>query len=252
MHTTYLFVYLIHAFNCIYTRIYRETQLSKRVSDWTRRLEPVLRQQEESAAFDIHVYADNVLAQVSLTCTTQATSHIHTTAEKGQNYDPSIVGIEDITGGLSSSEVSRTFLACLQLANLGNIDIIVPDLPTHELPAPHPLQKPKNNTKSSTSSSTNSTTIMYVKEEEPVRLFKLQLLNDKRLVNHTLSSPSSSSGADSAAADENVQLSHLQIPVPVPTTTGCSKGKKGTKSKKGSSHSYDGGKMTKENMSVEI
>ena len=221
------------------------------MGDWTRRLEPVLRQQEESAAFDIHVYADNVLAQVSLTCTSQATSHIHSTTGKGQNYDPSIVGIEDITGGMSSSEVSRTFLACLQLANLGNIDIIVPDLPVHEQPTTH-SHKHKANTKSSTTTTIYSTTIMFVKEEEPVRLFKLQLLNDKRHVNQTLSSSSSTTGAD--ATTENVQLSHLQIAVPIqaPVPAGSSKGKKGTKSKKGSGHNYDGGKLTKENMSLEI
>jgi Condensin II complex subunit CAP-H2 or CNDH2, C-term len=42
----------------------RETQLSKRVADWTHRLEPVLRAQETVPEFDIHTYSDLVLTQV--------------------------------------------------------------------------------------------------------------------------------------------------------------------------------------------
>ena len=42
----------------------RETQLSKRVADWTNKLEPILRAQEVAPEYDIHTYSDLVLTQV--------------------------------------------------------------------------------------------------------------------------------------------------------------------------------------------
>lgn len=117
--------------------MYRETQLSRRVSDWTRRLEPVLRQQEESTAFDIFTYADTLLSKVSETVALPESTRTrrsvgsfggHVAQPDADTADVSnidhVVGIEEIAAGMNASEFSRMFLACLQLANSGNIDII--------------------------------------------------------------------------------------------------------------------------------
>lgn len=89
----------------------RESQLSKRVNDWTSRLEPILQAQEEARPFDIHVCSDALLDQLA--------SQTKGKGKGGQKTMP----FEALAAGEGSAEVCRRFLACLQLANLGNIEI---------------------------------------------------------------------------------------------------------------------------------
>lgn len=91
----------------------RETQLSKRVSEWTKRLEPLLKEEEKAEVFDIHQYSDKLLTKV-----------VEVLQEPENSKSPDIVSFNEIVDGQSSSEVCRVFLACLQLANVGNLDVI--------------------------------------------------------------------------------------------------------------------------------
>lgn len=96
----------------------RETNLSKRVSEWTGRLEPLLLEQEQRPEFDIHVYSDKALDKVA-----HRSQEIVDRCQKGEKLeeDESHVHFSDVVKGESSFEVGRMFLACLQLANLGNL-----------------------------------------------------------------------------------------------------------------------------------
>ncbi len=88
----------------------RETNLSKRVKEWTNKLEPKLKEQEEAPQFDIHQYSDKILNRVSgLAADTNDTSNIP---------------FYEVVKDQSPAEVCRLFLACLQLANLGNINVL--------------------------------------------------------------------------------------------------------------------------------
>ena len=98
---------------------FRETNVSRRVSDWTSRLEPILQAQEEAAPFDIHEYSDNVLSELSSITDEQK---FKTKGTKAIELS-SKVAFEDIAQGKTSAEVCRVFLACLQLANLGNVEV---------------------------------------------------------------------------------------------------------------------------------
>jgi hypothetical protein len=91
----------------------KDTQLSQRVSAWTRRLEPLLRTEETASAFDIRVYCKNTIGAI-------------TAAKKAAPKQD--VGFCDVVRGRSSAEVSRVFLSCLQLINAGSLGIEVPNL----------------------------------------------------------------------------------------------------------------------------
>lgn len=95
---------------------YRETQLSKRVNDWTMRLEPILLAQEDAEPFDIHAYSDRVLMNMK---------NITVRKKKDQKkVNKETIGFSQIVAGQTSAEVCRIFLACLQLANLGNVEVL--------------------------------------------------------------------------------------------------------------------------------
>jgi hypothetical protein len=85
----------------------RETNLSRRVGEWTSRLEPILQAQEQRPEFDIHCYSDKTLNIVA-----------SKVAEKDTGDD---VHFSEIVRKQPQYEKCRMFLACLQLANLGNV-----------------------------------------------------------------------------------------------------------------------------------
>jgi len=95
----------------------RETNLSRRVSEWTARLEPLLHEQDMRPEFDIHAYSDRALQRVA-----QKSSKGTPNAGNTENESVNTVHFSDVVQGESSYEVGRMFLACLQLANLGNLD----------------------------------------------------------------------------------------------------------------------------------
>eukprot|EP01039_Chlorochromonas_danica_P005316 gene5316-5851_t len=97
----------------------RESQLSRRVSEWTNKLEPILQAQEEAKPFDIHYCADGVLEQLS-----RKTKLLAKNKKSPEEKKQLAITFEEVTDHQSSAEVCRAFLACLQLANLGNVEIL--------------------------------------------------------------------------------------------------------------------------------
>ena len=95
-------------------RYERTTQLSKRVTEWTQRLEPILAAEEMHPPFDIHKVGDNIIERL---------------VETEENEDESkIVSFDSVVTGQVDFEVCRSFLAMLQLANNGNLHIINPTI----------------------------------------------------------------------------------------------------------------------------
>lgn len=104
----------------------RETQLSKRVNDWTAKLEPLLRNQELAPAFDIHQYSDKILSQFSELSTRNVRKRLldEKVMDKSSSQLSNVIQFEEVVVGQPREEVCRAFLACLQLANLGNIMVV--------------------------------------------------------------------------------------------------------------------------------
>ncbi|KAJ1422879.1 hypothetical protein B484DRAFT_110063 [Ochromonadaceae sp. CCMP2298] len=98
----------------------KETHLSRRVADWTQRLEPILQQQEESVQFDIHAYCETFIVEVD-DVVAQREAEMPEDAEQEAEQE---VGFSAVVHGRSSAEVCRVFLACLQLTNQGTVSII--------------------------------------------------------------------------------------------------------------------------------
>ena len=90
----------------------RETQLSRRVADWTTKLEATLRAQEEATPFDIHVYSGAVMSSVQKAVINGSVRN-----------DAKSVAFAEVAGGRDSAEVCRVFLACLQLVNAGSLSV---------------------------------------------------------------------------------------------------------------------------------
>jgi hypothetical protein len=101
----------------------KETHLSRRVSDWTQRLEPILAMQEEAGEFDIHAYCATFIGHVDDVVSLRE-GGLGEDAEEEEVEAVQEVGFSDVANGRSSAEVCRVFLACLQLTNAGNVSII--------------------------------------------------------------------------------------------------------------------------------
>ena len=96
-------------------------------------MEPVLRDQELAPPFDIHQYSDKILLQFdelsiqrSQQQRLQANSEDLLSNPLKQFSNANIVQFEEAVMGKPREEVCRAFLACLQLANLGNILVVPP------------------------------------------------------------------------------------------------------------------------------
>lgn len=100
----------------------RETELSRRIGDWISKLEPKLAAEETRNVFDIAKYADKVLTDASVA----VSSAVDVVPSKSKESETNLraVDFSEIVENNPRYEVCRVFTACLQLANLGNIDII--------------------------------------------------------------------------------------------------------------------------------
>jgi condensin-2 complex subunit H2 len=88
-----------------------ETKLSVRVAEWQDKLTPVLAAEEERKPYDIHESGADVLDTLA--------------ANKEDEDDQEFaMDFGDVVHGSEKFQVCRAFLACLQLANNGNVDII--------------------------------------------------------------------------------------------------------------------------------
>jgi hypothetical protein len=98
----------------------RETQLSRRISDWVSRIEPLLQEQDARPSFDIDAYSDKVLCRASVEA--MAEKQVKG-AKAGALLSEACIPFEHVVSGEEPFEVCRVFAACLQLANYGSIEI---------------------------------------------------------------------------------------------------------------------------------
>ncbi|EDQ87744.1 uncharacterized protein MONBRDRAFT_26851 [Monosiga brevicollis MX1] len=83
-----------------------ETDLTRRVETWKSRIQPVLEEEDQRPAFDIHDYGAKLMTRLPEN-------------KKKETSFPEIAPKE-------SFQVARDFLALLQLANNGNVEIVPP------------------------------------------------------------------------------------------------------------------------------
>jgi hypothetical protein len=77
----------------------------------------MLQAQEDAPAFDIHDYSDRFLSRVG--------SLVRRPQPKAEKRpDPSRISFYDAAQGQPPAEMCRMFLACLQLANMGNVEVL--------------------------------------------------------------------------------------------------------------------------------
>ena len=102
----------------------KETHLSRRVTDWTNRIEPILQNQEKVPVYDIHEYSDRILL-----CVNKLVQQNIPPEKNTSNKSKDVVKFDNIVVNKSHTpaEVCRVFLACLQLANLGNLVVVPPE-----------------------------------------------------------------------------------------------------------------------------
>eukprot|EP00743_Colponemidia_sp_Colp-15_P007514 GILK01008121.1.p1 GENE.GILK01008121.1~~GILK01008121.1.p1 ORF type:complete len:713 (-),score=122.65 GILK01008121.1:68-2164(-) len=90
-----------------YTQI---TGLSRRVSEWENKLEPLLQEQENHPPFDIQNYGRHILHNIS--------EEVESSGDVAEEID-----FMKVVQGAEKWDVCRMFLATLQLANNGNVEI---------------------------------------------------------------------------------------------------------------------------------
>lgn len=86
----------------------RTSRLAERVSAWEERLRPIFEEEETHPAFDIDRYGDEIMSRY--------VENLDADAEE-------VVSLADLAANKPRYDVCRIFLASLQLANTGNIEI---------------------------------------------------------------------------------------------------------------------------------
>ncbi|KAI9920563.1 hypothetical protein PsorP6_015527 [Peronosclerospora sorghi] len=99
----------------------RETDLSKQVTEWQDKLTPLLKQQDARPPFDIHAYGREILGRLKEA--RRPSSKKRARVDPAPDEDTS-VPFQALVEGKSPCEVSRVFLASLQLANSGNVSLV--------------------------------------------------------------------------------------------------------------------------------
>eukprot|EP00466_Bigelowiella_natans_P016215 jgi/Bigna1/74920/fgenesh1_pg.31_\ len=89
-------------------RYMSHSKLSQRVAAWQSKIEPHLQEMDSRPEFDIHRYGDQIVQRVQ---------------EKVEENENGTVPFSTVVSGLNQYEVSRNFLATLQLANHRRVDI---------------------------------------------------------------------------------------------------------------------------------
>ena len=110
----------------------RETDLSKKVADWQGKLAPILKEQDAHPPFDIHACGNKIVQHLE-TRSTKSKAELRQKPSKptrqalptdeNDDDDDEIIAFDQIVGGLPQYQVCRMFLASLQLANNGNVEL---------------------------------------------------------------------------------------------------------------------------------
>lgn len=115
-----------------------ETKLSVRVGQWQKKLMPLLEEEEQRQAFDMHAYGNTVIQIMEK----QIIVRRHSLRQGGTPEDApamkdstcsKIVEFRDVTRDCPPFEVCRMFLAALSLNNSGNIEFITTESSTSSL-----------------------------------------------------------------------------------------------------------------------
>jgi hypothetical protein len=90
----------------------------------------MLQAQEESTKFDIHIYSDRLLIDLTRILDQDDNERKINYDDKGFKIEngPGIASFDEVVKGQDSAEVCRSFLACLQLANSGNLTVLSDDI----------------------------------------------------------------------------------------------------------------------------
>jgi condensin-2 complex subunit H2 len=99
--------------------------LTQRVGEWQGRLIPILEEEEQRPAFDIHDYGETMIE----TMENEIKRHSLENADSPEVGKPAntTVDFRHVTRDCSRFEVCRMFLASLSLCNSGNITFIDTD-----------------------------------------------------------------------------------------------------------------------------
>jgi condensin-2 complex subunit H2 len=103
----------------------KETQLTKRVGAWQTGLAPLLQEQEERPAFDIHDVGRDILDTMESTLTNlrKRTSTGEKKIDKSSSQNNRVGFSAIFAKGCEDYEVCRVFLSTLMLCNCGNVAI---------------------------------------------------------------------------------------------------------------------------------
>lgn len=103
------------------------TRMQKRIENWQNRMEPLLQEEETRPEFDIIAYGSRLLETMATKAEplSQSTKSSVSTTSGPSGGSPQTLDFTEIVGSIAPQpyEVCRNFLALLQLANNGNIDI---------------------------------------------------------------------------------------------------------------------------------
>lgn len=111
----------------------RESDLTKQVNEWQTKLTPLLKEQDERPPFDIQHYGREIIGhlkhehttRVSMTPRKNKRQRLSESEEDEEDEGtPEAVTFDTLVGGKNHYEVCRMFLASLQLANNGNVQLV--------------------------------------------------------------------------------------------------------------------------------
>lgn len=111
-------------------RFANESEMDKRVREWSDKLAPYLEEITSNKRFDLHGMADQVLKSLDSTSTSgTATTKAHkkrsrsTSGKKRPNWTKVLKPLQESTDTKPENLASQRFWALLQLANNGNVEI---------------------------------------------------------------------------------------------------------------------------------
>lgn len=108
----------------------RETDLTKQVNEWQTKLTPLLKEQDDRPPFDIQHYGREIIVHLkkehrtSISATVRENKRQKRVTDSDEDEPAEIVPFDRLAGGKNSYEVCRMFLASLQLANNGNVELV--------------------------------------------------------------------------------------------------------------------------------
>eukprot|EP00941_MAST-03F_sp_MAST-3F-sp1_P005383 g5383.t1 len=105
-------------------RYERSSQLQTKVSAWQSKMKPILEAEDSRPSFDIHQYGDEILARISIGLKEKDEESSDDTLENQNVGTAESITFANVVRQKDRYEVCRMFLATLQLANMGKVEVI--------------------------------------------------------------------------------------------------------------------------------